>query len=130
MRAISTLSPIPASPSRAESIRAKLEDTKATVRLVCPYLDKKAVTREMLEYHIPIDREAELLENNPDLDLKEIHRMCEEDNYFQIAYEWLLIDGSYYGFEDPLKIELHDDPRIDFGTPEERQLYADAHTVS
>ena len=56
--------------------------------------------------------------------------MCEEDNYFQIAYEWLLIDGSYYGFEDPLKIELHDDPRIDFGTPEERQLYADAHTVS
>lgn len=111
-----------------ESIGAKLEDTKATVRLHCPYLDKEAVTREMLEYHNPNDREAELLENNPDVDLKEIHLINEEDNYFHIAYEWLLIDGSYYGFEDPLKIELQDELRIDFGTPEEKQLYADAYT--
>ena len=71
-----------------ESIGAKLEDTKATVRLHCPYLDKKAVTREMLEYHILNDREAELLENNPDLDLKEIHRMCEEDNYLRFCQNW------------------------------------------
>jgi hypothetical protein len=112
-----------------ESIDSKLEDSKATVRLHCPYLDKKTVTREMLEYHNPNDREAELLENNPDVDLKEIHRIGEEDNYFHIAYEWLLIDGSYYGFEGPLKIELQDDTMIDFGTPEERKLYTNAHIM-
>ncbi len=110
-----------------KSIGEKLADAKATVRLHCPYLDEEAVIRETLEYHNPNEREAELLENNSDVDLKEIHRIGEEDNYFYIAYEWLLIDGTYYGFEDPIAIKLQDDPIIDFGTPKERRLYADAY---